>query len=207
MGRDPRWTKSPAFGRTATTLRRSRALSPKRSRCSASARLPKLGQSRSLRRSHSADIARRFSGCERPSDRGIEIGTSNGAPHHLQHADPHLGLPIRKVGRRMIVRVKAYRDPAIRYEPRHRLAARVKDIVHDVHFHKFEMGREERVSVRRCCNGPDYLRWRISVRSNTEASRRDLGERLDARAAVEAYATHPCGAASRMHASPERGPS
>lgn len=45
-----------------------------------------------------------------------------------------------KVGRHMIVRVKAYRDPANRYEPRHRLAARGEHIVHDVHFRKFETG-------------------------------------------------------------------
>ena len=83
-------------------------------------------------------------GDERPSDCNFEIGTLNRAPHHFQRIDPHLGFPIRspdvKVGRHMIVRVKAYRDPPNRYEPRHRLAARGEDIVHDVHFRKFETG-------------------------------------------------------------------
>jgi hypothetical protein len=60
-------------------------------------------------------------GDERPSDRYIEIGTLNGAPDHFQRIDPHLRLSIRspdvKMRRRMIVCIKAYRDPANRYEP------------------------------------------------------------------------------------------
>jgi hypothetical protein len=83
-------------------------------------------------------------GDERPSDCNFEIGTLNRAPHHFQRIDWRLGFPVRspdvKVGRHMIVRVKAYRDPPNRYEPRHRLAARGEDIVHDVHFRKFETG-------------------------------------------------------------------